>query len=82
MIAPTPSEGSAATPDNADYPASRPEAPGYLDRILDILDAAPPRGVFLVTVQHDPDCPFLEGGPCRCVPDIIREALDGEGGNA
>jgi hypothetical protein len=41
----------------------------YLPALLEHVKLRP-REVRIVTVYHDPDCPKLTGGECRCAPDL------------
>ena len=30
---------------------------------------------YVVHAYHDPDCPFLLGGECRCAPDVVVQEI-------
>lgn len=47
---------------------------GYVDRVLEFARTREPGTVTVVRVEHDPDCPRLVNGPCRCAPDIVAVA--------
>jgi hypothetical protein len=47
----------------------------YVARQLADADAFPRGRVTLVSVFHDPWCPRLRGGLCRCDPEIAYEVL-------
>jgi hypothetical protein len=54
---------------------SRAPATGYIDRVLAFGATVKPGEIARVHVMHDPRCPRLRNGPCRCTPDITVVAL-------
>jgi len=51
----------------------RPADPRSLEAALEEITesgALVPGRQYVVHAYHDPECPFLLGGECRCAPDI------------
>ncbi len=56
------------------------QIPNYIRLLIDGIEtttAAP--GVAHLTVQHDDWCPQLNGGACRCNPNMLMGRLGEEG---
>ncbi len=43
----------------------------YIAPVLAAGQALPPGSLSIIDVRHDSWCPKLQGGVCRCQPDVV-----------